>query len=134
MHCSLWGFSDLWEFTYRVFTSKKFAIQENITDGNLATFPIPILNAAGILGKLVPNFYADKLGPLHMLIPLTMMAASMVFIWIAVINTGGLIVFALYFGFFSSAIVSLLPTVFTSLSPSLGVIRTRFVTSCSVGL
>ena len=114
------------------FYVQNFAIQKNITDGNLATFLLPILNAAGILGRLVPTFFADKLGPLNVLIPFTMMAALMVFIWIAVINTGGLIVFALFFGFSSSAIVALLPTVIASLSPSLGVIGTRFGKSCSV--
>jgi len=56
----------------------------------------------------------------------------MVFIWIAVVDIGGLIIFAFIYGFFSGAILSLPTIVVVSLSPSLSVVGTRLGTSFAV--
>ncbi len=119
------------------FYIQSFAIQNHITDANLAAFMLPILNAGGVIGRLLPNFFADKTGPMNMLMPFFAVAALMAFVWIAVVDTGGLIVFALIYGFCSGAILSLPVQVVVSLSPSLGVIGTRMGTSfavCAFGL
>lgn len=99
-----------------------FAEAHNIGNSQLSAFILPILNAGGIVGRILPNFFADKTGPLNMLIPFFALSSIMAFIWIACTNTGSLIVFALIFGFCSGAILSL-PNVIvvTVLSPSMAV-------------
>jgi len=108
-----------------IFYIQTYAIQERIMDTNLAFYILPILNAASIFGRVVPNFFADKTGPLNMLIPCALIAAVLVFCWIGIKDTPGLMIFAVLYGFFSGTFVSLPPTTLISLSPRLRVVGTR---------
>lgn len=101
-------------------------------DTNPAFYMLPILNAASIFGRVVPNFFADKTGPLNMLVPCALAAAILAFGWIGIMTTPGLIVFAILYGFFSGAYVSLPPTALVSLSPDLRVIGTRMGMSFAI--
>lgn len=94
-------------------------------DENLAFYLLVILNAASIFGRVIPNFLADKTGPLNMLIPCAAISSLLAFCWIAIHSKAGLIVFCILYGFFSGTFVSLPPTTVVSLSPSLGVVGTR---------
>ncbi|KAI9810734.1 MAG: hypothetical protein M1827_006072 [Pycnora praestabilis] len=120
-----------------IFYIQTYAIQEHITNTNLGFYMLPILNAASVFGRVVPNFYADRTGPLNMLIPCSLAASILTYAWIGIKNTPGLIVYALLFGFFSGTFVSLPPTAIVSLSPHLGVVGTRMgmaFTIASLGL
>lgn len=94
-------------------------------DENLAFYLLVILNAASIFGRVIPNFLADKTGPLNMLVPCAAISSLLAFCWIAISSKAGLIVFCILYGFFSGTFVSLPPTTVVSLSPSLGVVGTR---------
>jgi predicted MFS family arabinose efflux permease len=111
-----------------MFYVQSFAIEEGITSENLAFYMLSIINAASVFGRLVPNFIADTVGPLNVLIPCTIVAALLAFCWLAVKNTAGLIVFCLLYGFFTGGLVSLPPTVLVSLSPSMAVVGSRMGT------
>ena len=111
-----------------MFYVQSFAIEEGITSENLAFYMLSIINAASVFGRLVPNFIADTVGPLNVLIPCTIVAALLAFCWLAVKNTVGLIVFCLLYGFFTGGLVSLPPTVLVSLSPSMAVVGSRMGT------
>lgn len=114
-----------------------YAILKHITDTSLGFYMLPILNAASVFGRVVPNFYADRLGPLNMLIPCCLASCILMFGWIGIEDVAGLVVFALLFGFFSGTFVSLPPTAIVSLSPHLGVVGTRMgmaFTVASLGL
>ena len=108
-----------------IFYIQSYAIQEGITNQNLGFYLLPILNAGSVFGRILPNFIADKTGPLNMLIPCASAAAILCFGWLGIKDVPGIIVFALLYGFFSGAFVSLPPTAIVSLSPSLGVVGTR---------
>lgn len=98
---------------------------------------LPILNAGSVFGRVIPNFYADRLGPLNLLIPCCLASCILIFGWIGIESTAGLIIFALLFGSFSGTFVSLPPTTIVSLSPHLGVVGTRMgmaFTVASLGL
>lgn len=94
-------------------------------DGTLAFYLLVILNAASIFGRVIPNFLADKTGPLNMLIPCAAISSLLAFCWIKIRSTAGLIIFCILYGFFSGTFVSLPPTTVVSLSPSLAVVGTR---------
>ena len=108
-----------------IFYIQTYAIQKGITSQNLGFYLLPILNAASIFGRIIPNFIADKAGALNILVPCCFAASILSFAWIGIDKAPGLIVFAILYGFFSGAFVSLPPTAVVALSPHLGVIGTR---------
>ena len=114
------------------FYIETFAVQSKIADANLGSYVLPILNAAGMFGRVIPNFFADGTGPMNMLIPCVFGAGIVCFGWIGVHNIAGLMVFTILYGFLSGAILSLPPSVIAGLSPSLAVIGTRSGTSFAV--
>jgi MFS family permease len=107
------------------FYIQNYAIEEKILDSNLAFYMLSVLNAASVFGRIVPNFLADKTGPLNMLIPCSAISALLAFCWIAIKNKAGIIIFCILYGFFSGTFVSLPPTTVVTLSPNLGVVGTR---------
>lgn len=92
---------------------------------NFAFYFLPILNAASTPGRVLPNFFADKTGPLNMLIPCTLFSAILALCWIRIENIPGLIVFAILYGFFTGTFVSLPPATVASLSPDLRKVGTH---------
>ncbi|KAI9840225.1 MAG: hypothetical protein M1838_004174 [Thelocarpon superellum] len=76
-----------------------------------------ILNGSGFAGRLVPAFLADRyFGPLNMQIPMVFLSGVMMFAWIGVHGHASLIVFAIFYGMFASAIQGLLPATLSSLT------------------
>lgn len=85
-----------------------FGYQRGIADVNLAFWLIPILNAASIPGRLIPAIIADKLtGIVNMVTFILFATGILCFAWIGVSNLAGLIVFTLFAGFLSGAVLSL---------------------------
>ena len=75
------------------------------------------MNGVGLPGRLIPNFYADKvLGPLNAFIPFAAIAALLLYCWMAVTSLTGLWAFAAFYGLFAAGIQSLFPATSTSLT------------------
>ncbi|KAL7786730.1 major facilitator superfamily domain-containing protein [Trichoderma ceciliae] len=100
-------------------------------DSNLAFYLVSILNAASVFGRIIPNFIADKTGPLNILVPCCLFSAILAFAWIAIKDVAGIVVFCVLYGFFSGSFVSLPPTTIVSLSPDLSVVGARMGMSFS---
>lgn len=113
------------------FYMQSFAIDKGIMDSRLAFYMLAVLNAASVFGRIIPNFLADKVGPLNMLIPCCAISTILAFCWIPVSSTAGVLIFCILYGFFSGTFVSLPPTTVVSLSPSLAVVGTRMGMSFS---
>lgn len=92
---------------------------------NLAFYMLSILNASSIFGRVIPNFIADRTGPLNVIIPATLATCILGFAWVGIRSTAGLIVFCILYGFFSGSFVSIPPTIIVTLSPHMGVVGTR---------
>ncbi|KAI0920318.1 hypothetical protein AcW1_002092 [Taiwanofungus camphoratus] len=107
------------------FYISSFALKKTGASDELAFYFVPILNAGSIFGRIIPNFLADKTGPLNMLIPCSVISAVLAFCWIAIHDVGGLAVFAVFYGFFSGTFVSLPPSTVASLSPDLKKVGSR---------
>lgn len=108
-----------------VYYVQNYAIQNRIVDENLGFYLLPMLNAASIPGRIVPNFLADHVGPLNVLIPCSMMTGILALIWIGISNLGGIIVFVLFYGFFSGGFVSMPPVAIVTLTADMRKIGTR---------
>lgn len=82
--------------------------------GSSSTFSymlLSLINAAGVFGRWIPGYYADRLGRFNMLI-LTVLGCfiSVLGLWLPAKSSEPLaVVFALVFGFFSGSNVSLAP-------------------------
>jgi len=68
---------------------------------------VAILNAASVIGRITPNFLADKFGPLNLLAIMCAGSGIMCFAVFGAGTQGGLIAVAILFGFFQGAYVSL---------------------------
>ncbi|KAK8086009.1 hypothetical protein PG994_000983 [Apiospora phragmitis] len=89
-----------------------FALGNKSTEG-VALYTVSIINASSIPGRILPNMYADRLGSSLKSITLCAFLAgvSVLVIWLPISyhnSLGGLIVFAIVFGFTSGAFVSLM--------------------------
>ncbi|KAK5053741.1 hypothetical protein LTR84_001702 [Exophiala bonariae] len=108
-----------------VYYIQPYAIGKGITGVGLGFYILPILNAASIPGRIVPNFIADYTGPLNILIPCSLMTGILAFIWISIENLGGTIVFAILYGFFSGGFVSMPPVAIVTLTKDMSKLGTR---------
>ncbi|ETS82739.1 hypothetical protein PFICI_04615 [Pestalotiopsis fici W106-1] len=102
-----------------------FAEDRSITNSDLAFYLIAILNAASTVGRIVPNFVADKLGPFNMMVPCAIICGILILTLLAVEEQGPLLACTALYGVFSGSFVSLSPSILVTLSPNLGVVGTR---------
>ena len=109
-----------------------FALSRTGASATLAFYLVPLLNAASVFGRIAPPALADRIGTLNTIIPCTFMCGALLIAWTAVRSTGALIVFALIYGFFSGAFVSLPPSTLVALSPDLSKVGTRIGMGFSV--
>jgi MFS family permease len=87
-------------------------------DPNLVQYLIPILNAASLFGRLGAGIVADKVGRYNVFIVVCYMSGIWILVlWLADTSNAALIAFAVLFGFFSGAYVSLVTPLVMQISP-----------------
>lgn len=116
-----------------MFYIQTYALTRHITSDDYAFYLLSILNAGSFFGRILPNFVADKTGPMNMLGPCTIAAGILCLCWISITNLAGITVFAVLYGFFAGAYVSLLPPVIVELTPDLSVVGTWMGMSLFIG-
>lgn len=90
-----------------VFFIQSYSLSRQIASEDLIFYLLPILNGASTLGRLLPNFVADKTGGLNLLIPLAI-ASGVISFCIPTVRTPATIIAAsAAYGFVSGALVSL---------------------------
>ena len=93
-----------------------YAMQECGMSEDLAPYTIAMANAGAALGRLGPNYLADKSGPLNFYVPHIFVTGVLAFCWIAVHSSAGIIVFSVVYGFFSASLVSLIGPITVEIS------------------
>jgi predicted MFS family arabinose efflux permease len=78
-----------------------------------------VLNGVGVIGRLVPNFVADRIGPINVFIPTALASSVCVLCWMAVSSPIGLYLWAISYGFAAGGIQSLFPAGLSSLTTDL---------------
>ena len=124
------GFSGLY---FPLFYVQSYALAQTPIQGDYAFYLLAIMNGSSALGRIVPNFLADKLGPLNMLTPCTVAAGILCLGWIDITDTAGITAFSVFYGFFSGAFVSLLPPTIANLTPDLTMVGTWMGMSLFIG-
>ena len=107
------GFMGLYVLYFYV---ELYAMQECHMGESLAPYTIALANAGAGLGRLGPNYLADKYGPLNFYIPFIFVTGLLAFCWIAVHSSAGLIFFTIVYGFFSASLVSLIGPITVEIS------------------
>jgi predicted MFS family arabinose efflux permease len=93
--------------------------------GDLAFYILAIVNAANFFGRIIPGYIADIVGPLQILLFAALVLGVGLLAWIAVDSVVGIIVWAIFFGFFAGILVSVPAAVLPYLCPSPDVIGSR---------
>ncbi|PPR06526.1 hypothetical protein CVT26_000441 [Gymnopilus dilepis] len=88
--------------------------------GSAAFYSLAILNAGGALGRILPNFLADKFGIYNLLLSCLLISSGLAFSLLAISKVSGVIGFAFFFGFSSGSYISLIPSLLAQLSSHAG--------------
>ncbi|PQE29566.1 major facilitator superfamily transporter protein [Rutstroemia sp. NJR-2017a BBW] len=87
-------------------------------DANLAQYLLPILNAGSLFGRLLAGFLGDKIGRYNIFIVVCYLSGIWILaLWLPGSSNAALIAFAILFGFFSGAYVSLITPLVMQISP-----------------
>ena len=124
LYYSLGAFFGFMGIYVAFFYIQLYAAQQISMSPNVALNLLAIVNAGSVFGRLIPSFFADKIGPLNMQIPFAVIASILAFSWIRISETAGLVVFCVLYGFFSGTFVSLQGPTVASLCPELGSLGT----------
>ncbi|RDB28171.1 Riboflavin transporter MCH5 [Hypsizygus marmoreus] len=108
-----------------------YAIDKGVNK-DLAFYVIAIINAGSFFGRLLPNFFADKIGPYNMLIPCLVISSILIFSIFGVHSFAGVAIFGILYGFWSGSYVSLIPSLLAQLSTHVGEQGTRMGVAFSV--
>lgn len=123
-------------FFIPIFYVQPYAVEARVMTTNLAVHLVPILNAASVPGRIIPGILARKGNPVAVLFGAATVSGILGFAWIGIHNTGGIVAFAVLYGFFSGAFVALPAVVLTALTPDPSKLGTRMgmcSTVCSLG-
>lgn len=94
-----------------IFYIADYALERGMST-QLALYMVAVLNGPSFFGRLIPNFAGDKLGRFNITIFTYAACAILLFCWTAATTSAAIIVWIVFFGFFSGAAFSLYsPTV-----------------------
>jgi predicted MFS family arabinose efflux permease len=86
---------------------------------------LPAISAGSILGRVLPNLIAVRVGMFNVLVPCTLMTSVVALGFIGARSYSSLMVLCVLYGIVSGALVSVLPTIPVQLSPDRSVIGNR---------
>ncbi|KAI9712185.1 MAG: hypothetical protein M1828_001746 [Chrysothrix sp. TS-e1954] len=118
-----------------IFYASFYGENQHILSSRMAFYLVPILNAASVLGRTVPNWLSDHFGPLNIMAPSAMIMGVLTFCFIAADHAAALIALSVLYGAFSGVYLSLPGVVMFSITKDKTRIGTRVGMSfCAIGL
>ncbi|KAK4164652.1 major facilitator superfamily domain-containing protein [Cladorrhinum sp. PSN259] len=75
-----------------------------------------VMNGVGIVGRLIPNAIADRVGPINVFVPVAAVCGICILCWQAVESVSGLYVWSCFYGMAAGGIQSLFPAGLSSLN------------------
>ncbi|KAJ4310054.1 hypothetical protein N0V94_008640 [Neodidymelliopsis sp. IMI 364377] len=86
-----------------------------------------VLNGVGVPGRLIPMYMADRyFRPIHVGLPINLVTALLLFVWISIKTTTSMYVFAALYGLFAAALQGLFPATMADLTTDPKKTGTRF--------
>ncbi|KAI1759524.1 MFS general substrate transporter [Hypoxylon sp. FL1150] len=90
-----------------------------------ASIMVILINGAGIIFRVIPPLIADRIGPINVITPVTLVWVIVAFCWLAVGDVPGAYAFTCFYGIFSGSFQCLVATVIASITKRLDMIGTR---------
>ncbi|KAI0072189.1 MFS general substrate transporter [Panus rudis PR-1116 ss-1] len=94
-------------------------------DSTLAFYTLAIMNGASVFGRTLPNLLAQRIGLFNTLIPIAIICGVLIIALLGITSAAGIVVFAVLYGFFSGAYVSILSPTAAELSNTPGEVGLR---------
>ncbi|KAL0783656.1 hypothetical protein CaCOL14_001562 [Colletotrichum acutatum] len=94
-------------------------------DQDTSFYILSAMNAASLLGRLAPNWLADKYGGMTVMLPCCLCSAIVLFFFRFATDLPGLIAISILYGFVSGGMVSLPPATIANLTDDLSEYGTR---------
>lgn len=102
-----------------------FSRTHGLASPSVSPYVVTMLNAGSIVGRVLPNSLADRVGSLNVVAACGLATAALVLGWFGVRDPAGLAAFAVLYGLFSGGIVSVTPSVLMALTPDPGRVGAR---------
>ncbi|EMD32180.1 hypothetical protein CERSUDRAFT_58834 [Gelatoporia subvermispora B] len=90
----------------------------------LAFYSLAILNASAIFGRCLLNYAADHFGYFNVMCPVSVVSTGLLFCLLRATSVGGVVAFAIVYGFFSGGFASLLGPSVTTLTKDISELST----------
>ncbi|KAK2808332.1 hypothetical protein FQN49_008727, partial [Arthroderma sp. PD_2] len=100
----IFGFTGLYIIFYYI---QLYALEESSISTVLESYLLVIINASSLPGRLIPGFYADRIGSINVQTIVAFISAVLTFCLIAIKNSAGLVVFCIIYGFSAGAFMGL---------------------------
>ncbi|ATZ53796.1 hypothetical protein BCIN_09g05710 [Botrytis cinerea B05.10] len=107
------------------FYIQSYALDINIAGGGLAPYLLSLLNVGSFFGRIIPAHFAGTYGPFNVDIICILISGILAFTWITIYSVPGIVLFSMFYGFFSGALTSLSPNLAVALSPDMSVLGVR---------
>ncbi|VDC06026.1 unnamed protein product [Peniophora sp. CBMAI 1063] len=125
-----------WGLFFPYFYLQVFSLVRGV-NADVSFYMLALLNGVSIPGRIIPNALAPQLGVFNLLISSIAVCGILIFAMFGINSTAGVVIFAILYGFFSGAMLSLLTPAVATLSKHEGEIGTRlglafFLTSVGV--
>lgn len=108
-----------------VFYLQPYALSHGLQKATIALYLVAMLNAASVPGRIVPAYFAGKIGPVNMMLLSTTGCGIVTLCWIAAHGTAGNVAFAVAWGFSSGGIISMPAVILASLTADMSRFGTR---------
>jgi MFS family permease len=102
-----------------------YTYTQGATSAHTAFYMLAVLAAGSVPGRLLPNLLAAKIGMYNVTIPCVYICGALTFALIGCTTLASIIVVSLMIGFFTGALLSLIPAIIVQLSPNRSVIGNR---------
>ena len=84
-----------------------------------------VINGVGIPARIIPPFFADRFGPLNVILPMSFCICLVTWCWLAVGTVSGLYVFAVFCGLAQAGFQCIFPATMASITSRLDMAGTR---------
>ncbi|OAA41723.1 Major facilitator superfamily domain, general substrate transporter [Metarhizium rileyi] len=102
-----------------------FGVATGIVSSEISFYLVPILNAASMFGRTLPNAVSDKTGPFNLFGPAAVICGLLTFCLLAVNSLGGITTIAVLYGFFSGVFIAIPGVCFVKLTEDKSKLGTR---------
>ncbi|KAK5710494.1 hypothetical protein LTR17_018850 [Elasticomyces elasticus] len=118
-------FFAIWSVYYTFYYVASFGVETVGFPFTASTSLVIIVNAVGVPSRVIPPYFADKVGQLNLIFPTMFCLTILAYTWLAVDSVSGLYTFTVFYGVISAGFQCLFPSAIASLTPDLKMVGSR---------